>query len=86
MMVRGDDCYAFAPASGLFEPKNVVGEEVEEGGLAGFLHFVEDVDHAPLEIRYRRSGVLWMASGPGRLNRGDVAAVVMNDYDAGLAT
>lgn len=85
MMVRGDSCYAFAPANGLFEPRNLAGENVAEGGLAGFLHFVEDVDHAPLEIRYRRSGVLWMAAGPGRLQRGDVAAVVMNDYDDSLA-
>lgn len=85
MMVRGDDCYVFAPATGLFEPQDLAGEKVEEGGLAGFLHFVEDVDRAPIEVRYRRSGVLWMASGPGRLHRGDVAAVVMNDYDADLA-
>ena len=27
------------------------------------------------------AGVLWMASGPGRVQRGDVVAVVMNDYD-----
>ena len=32
-------------------------------------------------MRYRRSGVLWMAAGPGRVARGDVVAVVMNDYD-----
>ena len=30
------------------------------------------------------SGVLWMASGPGRVQRGDAVAVVMNDYDAAV--
>ena len=48
---------------------------------AGFLHFVEDVDRAPIEVRYGRSGVLWMSAGPGRVERGDAVAVVMEDYD-----
>lgn len=85
MMVRDQGCYSFAPAGGLFEPRHLAGEDVREGDLAGFLHFVEDVDREPIEVRYRRSGVLWMASGPGRVQRGDVVAVVMNDYDDALA-
>lgn len=85
MMVRDERCYSFAPTGGLFEPKNIAGENVEEGALAGCLHFVEDADRPAVEIRYRRSGVLWMAAGPGRLCRGDVAAVVMTDFDDGLA-
>lgn len=85
MMVRDPECYSFAPSAGLFEPRHLVGEAVTEGQTAGFLHFVEDIDRAPIEIRYRRSGVLWMAAGPGRVQRGDVAAVVMSDYDDGIA-
>ena len=38
-----------------------------------------------MEVRYGRSGVLWMAAGPGRVERGDVVAVLMNDYDDSLA-
>jgi N-alpha-acetyl-L-2,4-diaminobutyrate deacetylase len=37
-------------------------------------------------VRYQRSGVLWMAAGPGRVQRGDVVAVVMNDYDDAAAS
>ncbi|WP_414475548.1 succinylglutamate desuccinylase/aspartoacylase family protein [Microvirga sp. M2] len=85
MMVRDQDCYLFAPAGGVFEPRHLAGVPVEENDIAGYVHFVEDIDHAPIEIRYRRSGVLWMASGPGRVQRGDVVAVVMNDYDEALA-
>lgn len=85
MMVRDRDCYLFAPAGGVFEPRHLAGAAVEENDVAGYIHFVEDVDHAPIELRYRRSGVLWMASGPGRVQRGDVVAVVMNDYDEALA-
>ena len=65
MMVRDQAGYSFAPAGGLFEPRNVVGDACRAGALAGLLHFVEDVDRAPLEVRYRRDGILWMSAGPG---------------------
>ena len=81
MMVRDQAGYSFAPAGGLFEPRNVVGDACRAGALAGLLHFVEDVDRAPLEVRYRRDGILWMSAGPGRVQRGDVVAVLMEDYD-----
>ncbi|WP_186418105.1 succinylglutamate desuccinylase/aspartoacylase family protein [Bosea sp. CS1GBMeth4] len=82
MMVRDPAGYSFAPAGGLFEPRNVVGDACRAGELAGYLHFVEDIDRAPLEVRYRRDGVLWMSAGPGRVQRGDAVAVLMEDYDA----
>ncbi|UZF93393.1 succinylglutamate desuccinylase/aspartoacylase family protein [Bosea sp. NBC_00550] len=82
MMVRDASGYSFSPAGGLFEPRNVVGDVCRAGELAGSLHFVEDVDRSPLEVRYRRDGVLWMSAGPGRVQRGDVVAVLMEDYDA----
>lgn len=80
MMVRDPACYSFAPAAGLFEPANLVGDEVRAGRHAGWLHFVEDIDREPLEVRYERDGILWMSAGPGRVRRGDVVGVVMNDY------
>lgn len=80
MMVRDPACYSFVPAGGVFEPRNVAGEEVRAGASAGFLHFVEDIDRPALEVRYGAGGVLWMAAGPGRVQRGDCVAVVMQDY------
>ncbi len=85
MMVRDPKAYSFAPAAGLFEPTNVVGETVRAGDPAGWLHFVEDIDHAPIEVLYEKSGVVWMCAGPGRVARGDVVAVIMSDYDAKIA-
>lgn len=82
MMVEGRECYAFAPGAGTFEPVHVVGEAVRAGEPAGWLHFVEDVDHPPLEVRYASDGILWMSAGPGRVARGDTVAVVMADYRA----
>ena len=80
MMVRDPAAYSFAPASAVFEPRHLAGETVGKGQSAGFLHFIEDVDHPQLELFYGASGVLWMAAGPGRVQRGDCVAVVMQDY------
>ncbi|WP_342361813.1 succinylglutamate desuccinylase/aspartoacylase family protein [Terrarubrum flagellatum] len=85
MMVSDPAAYSFLPRTGLFEPRNLVGDTVKAGDLAGLLHFVEDIDAPPIEIRYRASGVLWMGAGPGRAQRGDCVAVVMRDYDEALA-
>ena len=85
MMVRDQACYAFSPASALFEPTNVVGDKVKAGDPAGWLHFVEDVDRPSIEVPYPRDGVVWMAAGPGRITRGDPVAVIMTDYDDKLA-
>jgi N-alpha-acetyl-L-2,4-diaminobutyrate deacetylase len=85
MMVRDPAAYSFTPAAGTFEPVHVAGQQVRAGEPAGWLHFVEDVDHEPIEIRYAKDGYLWMAAGPGRVARGDVVAVVMSDYDAQAA-
>ena len=85
MMVRDQAGYSFAAAAGLFEPRNTVGDTCRAGELAGLLHFVEDVDRAPIEVRYRRDGIMWMSAGPGRVQRGDVVAVLMEDYDDALA-
>lgn len=85
MMVRNAAGYSFAPGIGLFEPRNVVGDVCKAGELAGLLHFMEDVDRAPIEVRYQLDGVLWMCAGPGRVQRGDVVAVVMEDYDSARA-
>ena len=82
MMVRDPTSYSFAPTNAVFEPRHVVGDVVEAGQIAGFFHFSEDVDHAPIELRYATSGVLWMAAGPGRVQRGDCVAVLMQDYAA----
>ena len=86
MMVRDPACYSLrAGAAACSSRAHVVGETVARARWPGFLHFVEDVDRAPIEVRYRRGGMLWMAAGPGRVQRGDVVAVVMNDYDDALA-
>lgn len=81
MMVRDPALYTFAPQGGLFEPCHRAGDSVVAGEPAGYLHFVEDIDHPPAELHYAASGVVWMCAGPGRCQRGDALAVVMNAYE-----
>jgi len=85
MMVRDPANYLFARATATYEPMHLVGADVKKGELAGLLHFVEDIDRDPIEVRYASSGVLWMGAGPGRTQRGDCLGVVMQDYDPKLA-
>ncbi|GAB4189370.1 MAG: succinylglutamate desuccinylase/aspartoacylase family protein [Thalassobaculales bacterium] len=82
MMVRDPANYIFAPADGLFEPRHLCGQVVAAGETAGFLHFVDDLERQPVEMRYRATGVLWMAHGPGRCRKGDVLAVTMQEFEA----
>ncbi|MDO8358753.1 MAG: succinylglutamate desuccinylase/aspartoacylase family protein [Devosia sp.] len=79
-MVRDPSAYVFAPKAGLFEPTHDVGEEVVENEVAGYLHFVEDVDVPPIVLHYKKGGVLWFGAGPGRVTRGDSIGVVMEDF------
>lgn len=85
MMVKDPANFLFARHGATYEPLHLAGEPVRAGELAGRLHFVEDVDHDPIEVRYATSGILWMAPGPGRVQRGDCIGVVMQDYDAAVA-
>ncbi|MHC3941844.1 MULTISPECIES: succinylglutamate desuccinylase/aspartoacylase family protein [Paenochrobactrum] len=81
MMVNSPDVYIFTPRGGLYEPAHNVGEKVRAGDIAGWLHFVEDIDHEPIVLHYQRDGILWFGAGPGRVTRGDTVGVVMSDYD-----
>lgn len=80
MMVRDPAAYVFAPKGGLFEPTHMVGDDVQAGEVAGYLHFIEDADTPPVVLHFAMGGVLWMGAGPGRVARGDAVGVVMQDY------
>jgi N-alpha-acetyl-L-2,4-diaminobutyrate deacetylase len=85
MMVKDSRNFLFARHACTYEPCNLAGDAVRAGELAGRMHFVEDFDRDPIEVHYETSGVLWMAPGPGRVQRGDCIGVVMQDYDAAVA-
>ena len=81
MMVKDPNNFLFAKHNATYEPMNHAGDSVKAGELAGRLHFIEDIDRDPIDVNYATTGILWMAPGPGRVQRGDCIGVVMQDYD-----
>ena len=80
MQVRDQRSYMFAPSDGLFEPSFFPGQEVRAGELAGTLHFIEEWAREPIPIEFPIDGYVWMAPGSGRVRKGDVVAVIMQEY------
>ncbi len=80
MMVRDQGSYLFAPSDGLFEPLFFPEQEIRSGELAGYLHFVEEWEREPQPIQFGVDGTIWMAPGSGRVKKGDVMAVIMQDF------
>lgn len=80
MMVRDQRSYLFAPSDGLFEPRFFPEQEIRAGELAGYLHFVEEWEREPQPIEFGIDGTIWMAPGSGRVRKGDVMAVIMQDF------
>jgi predicted deacylase len=82
MQVRDQKSYLFAPSDGLFEPLYLPGQRVRAGERAGYLHFIEEWAREPLSMEFRIDGHVWMAPGSGRVRKGDVVAVIMQEYQA----
>jgi len=82
MQVRDQKSYVFAPSDGLFEPLYLPGQRVRAGERAGFLHFIEEWAREPLALDFCIDGHVWMAPGSGRVRKGDVVGVIMQEYQA----
>ena len=72
--------FTFAPAAGVFEPYDRLGDMVEGGAPAGALHFVESPGHEPAIVHYGRSGMMWCTRGAGRVETGDPVAIVASEW------
>ena len=63
--------FTHAPEDGVFEPCFELGDEVEPGQLAGFMHEPATPGLAPVPVRFEVPGVVICKRVPGRSNRGD---------------
>lgn len=63
--------YVWAPRAGLFEPAVMPGEEVQEGELAGFLYDLDELERAPLELRFPSTGLVLCRRPIPLVERGD---------------
>jgi len=76
-----DDCYHFAPESGLWETLVDVTERVERGQPLGRLHFVERPDRDPVVVASKRAGVVCSVRAIATTEQGDSVAVVGREVE-----
>ncbi|NKB63455.1 MAG: succinylglutamate desuccinylase [Gammaproteobacteria bacterium] len=65
-----------APASGLFDRKFKVGDKVEKGQSAGWIHFIHEPERPSLPLVFGRCGTVLAVSNRGMLERGDLIAII----------
>ncbi len=71
LRLTGQHNYLYARHEGLFEPAAEIGEDIEEGQVAGWIHHPETPWEAPDEKFFPISGTLLCKRIPGRVQRGD---------------
>lgn len=77
--VSGRDHYVYATEAGLLEPLVDLGTEVQQGDLAGQIHFVDNPARAPVACHFRRAGLVVCQRHFGRVERGDCVAHLGTD-------
>ena len=81
MTVPGHSAFVYAGNTGVFEPAAEVGEEVEEGQPAGWIHFPDSPLRQPEELKFAISGVVACRRVPSLTKRGDCLFKLMTDID-----
>ena len=79
MEVSSREHYVQAIEPGLLEPLVDLGTEVEKGQLAGQIHFVDNPARAPVQVYFRRAGMVVCQRHFGRVERGDCVAHLATD-------
>ena len=77
--VSSRDHYVYATESGLLEPLVDLGAEVQQGDLAGQIHFVDNPARPPVPCHFRRAGMVVCQRHFGRVQRGDCVAHLATD-------
>jgi predicted deacylase len=69
--IRSSDYYVYAPDAGLFEPVVELGDEVQAGQQAGYIHFHDTPWREPSVALFRHAGTVLCKRMPCRTERGD---------------
>lgn len=78
--IEGAKSYVYAPDAGIFEPACDLGDTVEEGQIAGYVHFLDDPGRSPAAAEFKKSGMLFCRRAPGKVIRGNCVGIIVNDY------
>lgn len=74
--IAGTSSYVMASEAGIFEPYHELGAAVREGEPAGRIHFLENPEREPVELRFGTSGIVYGKRHPGRVRPGNCCLVV----------
>lgn len=75
--------FLYSSSYGVFEPARKLGEEVEKGATAGFIHSIEFPWQEPVEMRFRASGLLAAQRTIGQVEPGDCLLHLVADSRPG---
>jgi predicted deacylase len=78
--VRGRDYYVYADERGVFEPLLELGDEVEGGQLAGYIHSPENPGRPPVPCHFKRDGLVVCRRAMGRTEIGDCLYHLASDW------
>ena len=71
LRLTGQHNYLYARTTGLFEPAAEVGQDVEQGQVAGWIHHPETPWEPADEVHFPVTGAILCKRVPGRVERGD---------------
>ena len=65
------DEYVCTPVAGLFEPCRSLGEQVQAGDAAGWVHSMEEPERAAVELAFGARGTILSRRVPAQVKRGN---------------
>ena len=78
---RGLHEYVCTPVTGLFEPCRALGDEVEAGDVAGWVHCLEDPQRPSLALTFPTGGTIMSRRVGARVKRGDFVFHAVEEVD-----
>ncbi len=70
-----------APTTGLFDRRFRIGDKVEAGQAAGWLHFVNEPERPSMELIFNSAGTILAHGNRGMVERGDLIALIASPCD-----
>ncbi|MBP1317967.1 succinylglutamate desuccinylase/aspartoacylase family protein [Herbaspirillum sp. 1130] len=74
--MTGANAYVLATETGVFEPAVRLGDQVEVGALAGYIHFLSAPHKAPAPLHFKESGIVYSLRQLGTVAPGTSCAVI----------
>jgi predicted deacylase len=75
--IHGTQAYVFAPMDGYFERHFALGDEIQKGQLAGWMHHLDRPKLEPEAVYFQSSGTLYAHGLIGQVRAGQNLAVLV---------